>query len=325
MTRPLRILVADDDPQFANSLAQTLTKRLASAEDAESTPCDITVIANLARLREIAGQPNRPAQWDVIICDLGWGDLTLEGIQILHDIQMNHPRIGTILYTAQDPTTIAGQALEWKLHFIDQVVRVDQANFIGKLTRTIAAHRRRADHDGEEQIVFHGAHLLPPPLRGRMMERCMPILRQLQRALTDGLANSAATDLAAEIRCTADDIQLAFKPGDRTHQRQRHQVLLEALHRFPRTAPHDLLPLAKVAFIEFIKERYGGFPQMAKERGLDLNNIYRVNRRFRNAPFLVFKYETIQEIVGIYDETERTTQIRALLCPAPTIKRAIAD
>ena len=82
---------------------------------------------------------------------------------------------------------------------------------------------------------------------------------------------------------------------------ERIKLLQQKSHDFPRVESHDLLPISKEAYFEFVKEKYGGFPQMAKERGLDLNHIYRVNRKFKNEEYIVYKYDTIREIIGLND------------------------
>lgn len=66
---------------------------------------------------------------------------------------------------------------------------------------------------------------------------------------------------------------------------------------------------------------------MAKARGLDLNNVYRINRRFKNSPFVVLKYDTIQEVTGIQEPDKRTECIKKMLCPlaALTSQPAMKD
>lgn len=248
----LKILFCDDDAQFATASVVELLKRL--SQTCEPGTYSIQPLSNLNQLRKIAKDSAK--QWDIVFCDLGWGDLLLEGIQVLHDIQMANPDSHTVLYTAQDANDLVDQALEWKLHFIDQVFRVDTTHFYKNLAGVI-----------------------------------------------EGFLSNQDAQLAAQ-------------------QRKKTTELMDAVERFPNLGPHDLIPLSKSAYITFINEQYGGFPKMAIERGLDLNHIYRVNRRFKNSPYVVFKWETVQEIVGTKDVNERIAQIKPLLCPARLLRKS---
>lgn len=256
MTKTLHILFCDDDAQFASESVAELLKRLSQNPDFMPGSYAIQPISNLHQLRQMVSDAEAAKRWDIICCDLGWGDLILEGIQILHDIQMKHPKIHTLLYTAQDANDLVDQALEWKLHFIDHVMRVDKASFYKDVA-----------------------------------------------AIIGGFLN---------------------EQGEQAHfQRQKKSSkLVDAVNRYPDLSPHDLIPLLKSAYITFIQETYGGFPQMAIARGLDLNHVYRVNRRFKNSPYVVFKWETVQEIVGTKEINERIAQIKSLLCTVKTLQKS---
>ena len=229
----------------------------------------IETITHLKAIHDLIADPPALARYDLIFCDLGWSDLTLNGIQLLHDVQMANPRIYTVLYTAQDEDAIISQALKWQLDFIDTIIKIDGNDYFNEMLDVIRNQFR------QKMIEIAGA----------------------------GDEVSSATTV---------------KLGDRYLSR-----LFETSEQFPRLEKSDLLALKKSSYIEFIKSKYGGFPQMAKERGLDLNNIYRVNRRFKGAPFVVFQYDTIQEIVGIYDKAESDRTIAKMLVAKEVISRAM--
>ncbi|MBI2341090.1 MAG: hypothetical protein HYU99_12105, partial [Deltaproteobacteria bacterium] len=176
-----------------------------------------------------------------------------------------HPKIHTVLFTAQDEDAIISQALKWQLDFIDTVIKIDGNDYFNEMLDVIR--------------------------------------NQFQRKAAE--ADSALFPIN----------HVKFK-GQYLNQ------LIKSVEQFPRLEPSALLPLNKASYIEFIKKKYGSFPQMAEERGLDLNNIYRVNRRFKGAPFVVFQYDTIQEIVGIYNKAESDRIIGELLTPREAIYQA---
>ena len=262
------VLICDDDASFARGQASDLKKRLAAWLGEESHLCRIETLSQLAVLRRLSKNPREAIQWDMVCCDLGWGDLTLEGIQVLHDFQLSHPSVFTVLYTAQSENESVGQALEWKLHFVDRVLRVSDRNFFEQLLSLVLEHLQQKRST--------------PATLGREKSKLKP---------------------------------------DQLRQ-QRMTELMTNLQRFPRLEAHDLLALAKPAYIRFVQEKFGGFPQLAKTTGLDLNNIYRVNRRFKNSPFVVFKYDTIQILFGLFDVQEREKEIARLLCPEDVLRHA---
>ena len=267
-TEWFHLLICDDDASFARGQAADLRKKLATVLGEGAGLCRIETLSKLAILRRLSQNPREASQWDMVCCDLGWGDLTLEGIQVLHDFQLSHPSVFTVLYTAQSENESVGQALEWKLHFVDRVLRVSDRNFFEQLLSLVLEHLQQKRST--------------PATLGREKSKLKP---------------------------------------DQLRQ-QRMTELMTNLQRFPRLEAHDLLALAKPAYIRFVQEKFGGFPQLAKTTGLDLNNIYRVNRRFKNSPFVVFKYDTIQILFGLFDVQEREKEIARLLCPEDVLRHA---
>lgn len=311
MPDPFHILVCDDDAHFATNAVAEIQRRLVSCDLAELVV--VQPLSNVVQLQRIAADPASARQWQVIFCDLGWGNLTLEGIQLLHDMQFSNPNIFTVLYTAQKMEGLVGQTLEWKLHFIDRVLPVDPTHFYVEVV-AIITERLQEHRAPDGAIAFTGLDRLPPAQRESFVAAARAAFVPLQHALAD--------QCAAEIVLTAESAQVRLKTDPSLHRQKKYAELIAAVEQFPRVAPHDLVPLAKSAYIAFIRARYGGFPQMAAARGLDLNHLYRVNRRFQNAPFVVFKWETIQEIIGSYDAAESLAQVRPLLCPLRVLRTA---
>lgn len=322
MTQAFHILFGDDDRQFLTSTVTHLQRQLTTR--IPDIDWHITPVSSLAALRKIVTTPQEAQHWQMFFCDLGWGDLNLEGIQILHDMQMNHPHVVTVLYTAQDANQAVDQALEWQFQFIDHVLRVDDSStFRDEVLRVIQEHLMVDDLQFAGEVGFTATHLVPKPQQPAIIDRIAREMRRLQRNLYAALAGTTES-LAFELQVAPNQLQVRFRPDPGAEQNQRIAELIDNTSAFPRVAPHDLLPLMKARYIQFIKDTYGGFPAMAKARGVDLNNIYRVNRRFKNAPFVVFKFETIQEIIGIYETEPRIATIQSLLCPASLLRRAMA-
>ena len=133
MAEILNVLFCDDDNQFAQTQSANLSHKLLARFGIEEKACRIHPVTHLNQIRKIATTAEESEKWDVIFCDLGWGSLTLEGIQILNDIQLNNPRILTVLYTAQDENETITQALEWKLNFVDQIIRIDGTDYFKEM------------------------------------------------------------------------------------------------------------------------------------------------------------------------------------------------
>lgn len=104
---------------------------------------------------------------------------------------------------------------------------------------------------------------------------------------------------------------------EESKRQKRIEELVFNLKAFPRIEDHDLLPLSKKAYEAFVKEKYGSFPQMAAERGLDLNHLYRVHRKFKEEEYIVYKYDTIREMIGAYNPEECLSTIGKLLWKNP--------
>lgn len=318
----LNILFCDDDSQFARTQVADLNHQLTIKHGILPTTCILQPMTNLAALRKLAKDPAQALQWDACFCDLGWGDFSMEGIQILHDIQMNNPHIYTVLFTAQDENEFIGQALEWKFHFIDKVLKVGDKQFFNKTAQTILDLFYAKDEGSlGKDIQLSGARMLPATTRDLFLTKAAQELKQLQTFFTGLLKVDKNQKLALDISISSEGMQMKLKQDPSSKRPIIYQELLDKLERFPEIEANDLLALSKAAYIEFVQKKYGGFPQMALERGLDLNNIYRVNRRFKNAPFIVFKYETIQEIVASYNTGESSEEIRKLLCPPALLRK----
>jgi len=399
MAEILNVLFCDDDNQFAQTQSANLSHKLLARFGIEEKACRIHPVTHLNQIRKIATTAEESEKWDVIFCDLGWGSLTLEGIQILNDIQLNNPRILTVLYTAQDENETITQALEWKLNFVDQIIRIDGTDYfkemLGSLERKFSDKRRcllaQSEKEGvcrklekflnylddydvasfEEllkvndskfmndmlfkyvfpecnlitllnksirteqlryirnslnqlvneydqfslnQIVsIKGMRTLPKEARDEFSAKVSSLLDEMRQKLLPLLKGQGDEQLAADINMTSRSVELILKANPVSQKMKRYEELIKSLGQFPKIEDHDLLPLSKFAYIEFVKEKYSGFPQMAEARGLDLNNIYRVNRKFKNSSFIVFKFDTIKEIIGIYEKDSQEETIKKLL------------
>lgn len=315
----LKILFCDDDNSFAQTQVKNLQRKLKIRHGIDSKQCFIKSFTQLKKLREMSRSEKESSQWDLIFCDLGWGDLTLEGIQILNDMQMSHPRIFSVLYTAQDEDEIIKQAMEWQLHFVDVIIRIDGPDYFEKMLHLIYEKWKQkqnreslvADVQSEKNISFFGERVLSQKFNEGNLNALKDDLLTLQEKLSKNFF--AKEPVALECLISESHIELKWREDPLALKQKRYDDLIAILQRFPQIEGHELVALDKPAYIQFIKKKYGGFPQMASARGLDLNNIYRVNRRFKNAPFIVFKFETIQEILGVYDQNESQKLIQNLL------------
>lgn len=321
----LNILFCDDNTQFAFNQVETICRKLKTKYGVGSASVSVETITHLKPIHDLIANPPILEKYDLIFCDLGWSDLTLNGIQLLHDIQMANPRIYTVLYTAQDEDAIISQALKWQLDFIDTVIKIDGNDYFNEMLEVIRNRFRRkvVEIVGGAEVEMIRKRLamylnpkLPdkipddkPVIAGYDFYDLFPGCHQLITG-RDKLPAGQAEKIRKQIEELIDELSSAstVKLGDRYLSR-----LIEVLDQFPRVENSDLLAIKKSSYIEFIKKKYGGFPQMAKERGLDLNNIYRVNRRFKGAPFVVFQYDTIREIVGIYDKADSDRTIAEML------------
>lgn len=334
----LNILFCDDNTQFAFNQVETICRKLKTKYGMGNPSVSIEAITHLKAIHDLIADPPVLAKYDLIFCDLGWSDLTLNGIQLLHDVQMANPRIYTVLYTAQDEDQVISQALKWQLDFIDTVIKIDGNDYFKEMIDVIRHQFRRKVVEivgaGEiEMIRKRLAMYLSPKgpkgpdkdsddqsvIEGHDFYDLFPECRQLTTC-RGKLSAEQMEKIKKTVREWMDEISTVttIKLSDGYLSR-----LMEVLGQFPRIERADLLALKKSSYIEFIKTKYGGFPQMARERGLDLNNIYRVNRRFKGAPFVVFQYDTIQEIVGIYDKNESDRAIGGLLAAKESIYRVV--
>lgn len=308
----LNILFCDDDDQFAKTQAESLQRKLELRYEITKESCRIEPLSNLERLLKISTGPDAIA-WDCIFCDLGWGNLTLEGIQILNNFQLSHPRIFTVLYTAQNEDEIIGQALRWKLDFIDRIIKIDGAGYFEEMLQIIQERVDQMDAvHASSNVTLRGLRLLPRERRATFSQSAGDRLQELQSKLLELLADGGK-DLAAEIAIAKGAVTITLKPDPQTQKTTLLRELSENRRRFPNLEPHALLGLDKALYIEFVVKTYGGFPQMAEKRGLDLNHIYRVNRKFKQDSFIIFRLDTIQEIVGLRDPAASHSVIQKLL------------
>lgn len=400
----INILVLDDDNQFAQTQTENLQRKLKTRFGFEESTYFVDKITQLNQIpKKFSG-----TTWDIVFCDLGWGDLNLEGIQILNDMKMSKPSVYAVLYTAQDPDdeTIS-QALQWQLNFVDHIIKVDGQTYFEDMLQTVmevfenkrqqiltkidpqdltvklekfvdlAAKNQakelsalietpikdgyqlkhlfpecfflhtHADNltpeqkdqalirivdimDGldsmpqEHNISIQGLRLLPQESRSMFSDQVMQELKNVQKIIQPLLAIKKNQELAADIQFSSHDVRFKLKSNPIDQKKKKYSELIVNLKRYPRIENHDLLALDKERFIEFIKDKYGGFPQMAEARGLDLNNIYRVNRKFKNLPFIVFKHETIMEIIGIYEPNELKNSLTSLLASKKLIHKIMA-
>ncbi|MBF0103762.1 MAG: hypothetical protein HQM16_00415 [Deltaproteobacteria bacterium] len=399
MIKPfLNILLLDDDNNFAATQAENIRHRLHASYGLDKEVFFIESSTRLDTITETISSRN----WDVVLCDLGWGDLNLEGIQILNDIKMSYPSVYAFLYTAQDPSDeTVSQALQWKLNFIDDIIPIDEQDYTMRMVANIidvferkrslllskkdpedtiklledflkaeSVHKNKMceknfaegylfkhvfpechylaltepafaddvagvwrgkvlniidqlDHQTHEHDVsIRGTRLLPKNQRVAVIKDLSRELHDIQKRIQP-LLNEQAESLAAEICVSQYELSIKIKENPIDQRLKKYNDLILNKKRFPRVEGHDLLALDKTSFIEFIKSTYGGFPQMAERRGLDLNNIYRVNRKFKNLPFIVFKYETIAEIIGIHNPDALNEKIARLLSQERQIRRVV--
>lgn len=407
----LNVLFCDDDSQFAANQVESLLRKLKTRYGIEPSHVSITVLTNLKTVKDFAVNTEKLKEFDVIFCDLGWSDLTLEGIQILHDIQMAHPSIYAVLYTAQDEDSIIGQALQWKLDFVDQIIKVDGENYFEKMLQTIRKrfHKKRMDvawtnntnkikeiltkffniceqqNSAFEQMkklcdekitdsfcfkdifpectqlaflgekfssdqfqtkkkfiekildelttsqiendieIFGMRHFTEEKDRTEFLIRVRSKIEKIKEELLNLVQIDSTGKTALDLLISQAGIKINVKPDAKNQNLQRYLSLIEKIKRFPRIEPPDLLALDKALYINFVKGKYGGFPQMAKERNLDLNNIYRVNRRFKRSPFVVFQYDTVKEIIGSYDPKQSESCIKNLLASEKLIAETLQN
>ncbi len=271
-TEKLTVLFCDDDSQFASQQIESLERKLKIRFSLDVDAVEIIAITNLKKLQTLKDNITELQKYDMIFCDLGWSDLTLAGVQLLHDIQMAHPKIYTILYTAQDESDVIKQALSWQFDFIDEIIQIDGSSYFEKMLSSI--HKRH------------------------------------QKKSSNNLPSENVKQ----------DLQ-----KDQEHIKKRYLTIWHNIQKFPRVEPTDLLALDKSLYLNFIKSKYGGFPQMAKERALNLNNIYRVNRRFRRSALVVFQCNTIQEIIGTLNREENEATLKKLLASEKLIQETIRN
>ncbi|OVE81738.1 hypothetical protein BVY03_02820 [bacterium K02(2017)] len=394
----LNILFLDDDNAFAKTQSENLERRLKNRYGLDKSIFNLETITTLESIED----KFKSAKWDIVICDLGWGDLNLEGIQILNNMKMEQPQAFAVLYTAQDPNDdTVSQALQWKLNFIDDIILVEGQDYFEKMMTDImevfdkkrlglvsaldsnkliskleSCLTKKAEGlnsicnedlkngydfkhvfpevnylniylnqleakqlegvrsriaalidlldqvDNEHNVKIKGTRILPADLREQFTKNLSEQMIQVQKQLQPHLVCNDES-LAAEILVSNYELTIKLKRNPLDQKLKKYNELIQNKGRYPRLEGHELLALEKIAFIEFIKKTYGGFPQMAESRGLDLNNIYRVNRKFKNMPFIVFKLETITEIIGVYEQEALQDEVKGLLAIESLIQKVM--
>lgn len=172
---------------------------------------------------------------------------------------------------------------------------------------------RLSSEENPSAMTLLGSHLLPADQRKSFRERALVKLESVKKEMNSLFEMDLPPDIALDVTFSRSFVQVKLKSDPAAQTIKRHLELVEKIERFPQIEWSDLVALNKASYFAFIKNKYGGFPQMAKETGLDLNNIYRVNRRFKGSPIVVFQFSTIKEIVGIYDEMMSVKTIQELL------------
>lgn len=396
----LNVLFCDDDNHFAVTQSKSLQHKLETRHGITPAACHIQTLSSLDRLLQISGS-KESLEWDCIFCDLGWSNLTLEGIQILNNIQLSHPQIFTVLYTAQNEDEIISQALRWKLDFIDRILKIEDSGYFDAMLQILKERfenkrskilaqtpkaplmalleelKKIVTVSSQEQVLrqlknwlqahtledypfpvlfpkhfthiasgnslemlkgwvetmmdevdaiqsapnvtLRGLRLLPKESRTAFSQTVGKRLQELQLELISLVENNHK-DLSADICIAKGTIEMKLRLDPQTQQSSLFQELTENLRQFPNIAPHALLGLEKASYIEYVLKTYGGFPAMAEERSLDLNHIYRVNRKFKQVPFIVFRFDTIQEIIGIYEAEARNAILQTLLLPPEMLR-----
>lgn len=393
----LKILFCDDDSQFILTQMDDLTHKLVQNYGVSPDAIQITPASTLTEIE--AHLKNSSIEYDLIFCDLGWSNRTLEGIQILNRFQINFPGIETVLYTAQDETDAIAQALSWEVDFIDHIIRIQDLSYFNSMQAIIwtrflkkresiltqikdteniiksiriclehipiqgtdelsllqqianqniatdylfkylfpevqliingktrlSVKKQQAiratlneilellDNIESTTINFSGLRILPSEKRTQFIDQSAQKLSEIAQLLRQTMIDFGLNHHDCEVHISPSNTEFHLKESAKLKTNKRIAELIEKQRDFPKINEHDLLALNKELYIRWVKEKYGGFPQLAKERRLDLNNIYRVNRRFKNKPFVVFKFETIREILGCYDTMELESTLRQLL------------
>lgn len=316
-----KVLICDDDHGFAKNLKSVFERKakLLSQENAVEIFFDAVTLYD--ELVELVRDSEKAQEYQIIFCDLGWGNQNLAGVQILNDFQMSHPYGKTILYTAQDADEIISQTLEWKLHFIDKVIAIQGNNYLDDLFAVVEDLFSK-DWKFKPGVLFKGKRMICEEGFEEFSNQYFPHIQTLQKTLGEFL-EKCEEPLALNVLFDQKEIQVQFKASKSSQATKKYEALLQNYKRFPRLEQHDLLALSKAKYVEFIKNTYGGFPEMAKARFLDLNNIYRVNRKFKNQDFIVFQFETVLEIMGSSNQDESYTNIKNLLAKPSLLKNLV--
>lgn len=320
-SKTYKILICDDDMSFAQKLKETFSRKTKLLYAEQNTFFEFHIVTVFDELVKLANSPEDAQNFDVIFCDLGWGDQNLAGIQILNDFQLSHPYGKTVLFTAQDEDDIISQTLEWKLHFIDQVVSIHGENYLQTLFEVIENlfEQTFAEQPG---VHFKGKRLISNESHAKFCETELLKIQNLQNSL-NAFFSQCEEPLALTVNFDHNHVQIQFKASSESKANKRYLELINNFERFSRLELHEVLGLSKPKYFEFIKKTYGGFPEMAKARFLDLNNIYRVNRRFKNSEIIVFQFETILEIIGAKNAEDAHKTLRPLLADTNQLKSLV--
>ena len=309
MTTPIQILLCDDDSSFASQVAPRLEREVNNHKAISGNAnVEITTCTLYGQISEISKASAKAQNYDIILCDLGWGDHNLAGIQILNDFQLSNPEIFAVLYTAQDEDDIIAQTLEWKLNFIDRIIKVDGSEYFFEMLESIVEVVQTRLGKADKQTPIKGKRLISETDLETFENSILPDIKSLHGKLMPLIDSAMSKNVDLQVTFSQNKLGLQFKASRADQQEQRYLKLTETLSKFPRLEAHDLVALSKKMYLEFVKKTYGSFPGLADERGLDLNNIYRVNRRFKNLPIIVFRFDTVQEMIGKKDSSLEDVQ-----------------
>lgn len=104
---PARILIVDDDPIVAESLAEFLARESYAVSTAASATEALEAMASAEREPEAAGQPPRP--FDLVISDISMP--RLDGLSLLRDITKHHRGTAVVMLTGYGTIESAVESL----------------------------------------------------------------------------------------------------------------------------------------------------------------------------------------------------------------------
>jgi DNA-binding NtrC family response regulator len=110
MPETTRILIADDDPIVAESLAEFLRAQKFEAATAQTGAEAMAILAEAeGKAAPAGGKPSPPRPFQAVICDVSMPGM--DGLEVLRRIQKHHPRTVVIMLTGYGSVESAVQAL----------------------------------------------------------------------------------------------------------------------------------------------------------------------------------------------------------------------